>query len=847
MAELLSIVAQQYGERPALAIKPGFRNRVTTFAELERHALRVGRYLRERGVGKGDRVLICAPNMPEWVIAYFGCHKVGAVPVPLDVRSASEFVAGIAEATEAKLAVLSRPTAGFSEAVNAPWRPLEGLQAELPADGLADPAIVEPDDIAEIMFTSGTTGDPKGVVLTHRNILFNVWAGTRVTPPERGRRLLSLLPLSHMLEQTAGLLVPLSQGAMIVYPVSRQPGVLFRTLAEHRITMLVLVPQALQLFLNAIEREARQQGREAALQRAFALAERLPTGLRRLLFSSVHRRMGGGLRIVICGGAYLDPALARRWELMGVTLLQGYGATEAAPIITCDWPHRRRIGAVGMPLPGVEVKVADDGEVLARGANIFQGYWRNPAATAQALQDGWYHTGDLGQMDADGFLHLRGRKKDLIVLANGQNVFPEDIEAELSHHPAVADCAVVGLEQDGGDVQVHAALLMRDPVEAADAVRWVNERLADHQRILAYTVWPEQDFPRTHTLKVKKREVLDELKRLQASAAAPPAAPSAAPPASPLHRLIAELASVAPDRITSGSTLGGDLGLDSLGRVELLSAIEGELGAYIDESSVSPNTTVQELERLVSESGQRRHASSMATWPLHPAAGIAREALLQLVFFPAYHLFWRFRVRGRERLAGVKGPVLIAANHHFGVGSVGFDPAAVWMGLPRRLRLRTCTMGEEHAVFDNPVKGFLARMVNTFPLSKEGNVRASLECVGRLLDDGWSVLIFPEGKLTPGGPLQPLMGGTGLLAVEAGTPVVPVFVDVERNGILQGSGWPWRGAFTVHLGDPLVFPPGTTYSEATTQLEAAIRSLDPSLGGPSAGEREITPRRTVPL
>ncbi len=308
-----------------------------------------------------------------------------------------------------------------------------------------------------------------------------------------------------------------------------------------------------------------------------------------------------------------------------------------------------------------------------------------------------------------------------------------------------------------------------------------------------------------------------------------------------MQRLIAELASVPPERIAPTSSLGGDLNLDSLGRVELLSAIEEELGAYVDESTVLPDTTVEQLETLIAGAGQRPKEGSFALWPLHPAAEIAREALLQLAMFPAYHLFWRVRVQGRERLVGIRGPLLIAANHHFGIRSVGFDPAAAWMALPRPIRLRTCTMGEEHAVFDNPVKGFLARMVNTFPLSKVGNVRASLECVGHLLDLGWSVLIFPEGKLTPGGPLQPLMGGTGLLAVEAGTPVLPVYIEVEQRSIIQGSAWPWRGAFTVHLGKPLVFGPDTSYSEATVRIEAALRGLDPRQGpsqfpSPLAGE-----------
>jgi long-chain acyl-CoA synthetase len=266
-----------------------------------------------------------------------------------------------------------------------------------------------------------------------------------------------------------------------------------------------------------------------------------------------------------------------------------------------------------------------------------------------------------------------------------------------------------------------------------------------------------------------------------------------------------------------------------VGRVELLSAIEGELGVYVDESGVTPETTVAELEVLVETPQPRGPTSHFAAWPLHPITGIVRELFLQLTMFPAYHLLWRVRIVGRERLGGVALPVMVASNHHFGTKSYGFDPAAAWMALPRPIRRRICTAGEEHSVFDNRVKGFLAHLVNAFPLSKEGNVRGSLEYIGRLLDLNWSILIFPEGRLTIGGPLQPFMGGTGLLAVEAGTPVVPVWIDVERASVIQGSGWPWRGAFTVYVGTPLTFHPGTSYVEATRQIEAAVRALDPSV------------------
>ncbi len=830
LGEFLTDVARRYGNAPALVIRPGFRRRETSYRELDALAGRVARELQLRGVTKGDRVLLWAPNSPAWVAAYFGCFKAGAIVVPLDVRSAPDFVASVITRTQPKLAFLSRQTARLGVAQDVPTTLLEELEMVLPNEAaLLDSVAVGAEDVAEIMFTSGTTGDPKGVVLTHANILSNVRGAHEVLPIQPSFRLLSLLPLSHMLEQTVGLLAPLSGGCRVVYPVSRQPAMLFRTVAENEITMLVLVPQALQLFLNAIEREVRRQGREAAFAGLFSLAERLPQPLRRVLFRKVHARFGGKLDMVICGGAYLDPALAHRWELMGVTVLQGYGATETSPIITCDRPGDRKLGAVGRAFPGVEVRIAPDEEVLAHGPNVFQAYYENPTATAAALEDGWYHTGDLGFLDEAGFLHLKGRKKDLIVLANGQNVYPEDIEAELKRNEVVADAAVIGREREGGAVQVHAVLLMRERAQADDVVRTANTRLADHQQVGGYTVWPDEDFPRTHTLKIKKQEVIARLRELDADRDAPPRPrpPSAAE--DPLMRVIGIVSGTPAGEIPPAATLGGDLNLDSLGRVELLSAIEEELGVYIDETAIAPDTTVAQLDALVHESDPRAEGSGIVTWPLSPLGKIARELFVQTIVFPGFHLFWDARVSGRQNVDSLKGPVLLAANHHFQVmPGYGGEFPAIWMALPRHLRLRTTTAGDPRAAFGTPFKAFVSRLCNAFPIAKEGSVRGGLEYMGALLDRGWSVLIFPEGDMYDGGPLHPFMGGTGLIAVESHTPVVPVWVQRERRSVLErpkrGRG---RGAYSVRFGDPLVFAPGTSPAEATERIFAAVQALEP--------------------
>ena len=396
---------------------------------------------------------------------------------------------------------------------------LEGAIAGLPGPQDVD---IEPHDLAEIMFTSGTTGDPKGVMLTHRNLTANIEGVSRYISCEPSARLLSILPLSHMYEQMGGLFVTLYNGASVTYPTSRQPTVLSRTMRERKITIMLLVPQGLELLMNGIEREVARQGKQALWDKLLKIAGRLPFPLRRRLFRRVHKQFGGKLDFIVSGGAALDADLARKWELLGVKIVQGYGTTEASPVISNHTIEGRRHDSTGRPLPNVEVRISSAGEILARGENITPGYWRSPEETAKVFDGDWYKTGDLGYFDDEGFLHIQGRMKGHeSCFPVARNVFPEDVQAVLTKHPQVKDASVVGLER-GSSVEVHAALILDDADKAQEAIAWTNDQLAEQQRIRGFTVWQDEDFPRTHTLKVKKQVVIDTiLGRLQQEPPAP--------------------------------------------------------------------------------------------------------------------------------------------------------------------------------------------------------------------------------------------------------------------------------------------------------------------------------------
>ena len=508
IVDLLRNAVAQHGLRTAL-LEPRDNNIIysLSFTAMWERAHRFATYL-QQNVKQGDRVLLWDTSRIDWLIAYCGALLAGAVVVPLDANSREDFIAKITSITDAKFLITSHKQFNTLKKISIPLIDIDALPQQS-VDESSLPEILE-NDTAQIMFTSGTTGQPKGVILTHKNIASNALAALQVIDVQSTDRLLSILPLSHMFELTVEIAV-LSFGASIVYARSLSPETLLRLFTMQHATCMVLVPQALQLFMNGIEREVRRQKRERQWELLHTVAARLPFGLRRYLFAQVHQRFGGHFHFFVSGGAYLSPKLAQRWENMGFLLIQGYGATECSPIVSATPMHSHNLTSVGKPLPGVDVRIAPDKEILVHGDNIARGYWQNPEATALAFKDGWYATGDLGEFDAQDFLYLRGRKKNMIVLASGLNIYPEDIENVLTSITGVKDAVVVGLNEPEQGPRVHAILLLDDATNAKTIVQQANKQLASHQQIKDYTIWPHEDFPRTHTLKVKRQDLLNEL------------------------------------------------------------------------------------------------------------------------------------------------------------------------------------------------------------------------------------------------------------------------------------------------------------------------------------------------
>ena len=521
LLELLDRAVARFAERPALSLKRDDGTMLAwTYRELDRRSRIAAWRLRALGLVPGDRVLTWSPSTPELAATYFGAMRARLVLVPLDLRMSTDAVEGIVAASGAARLILGTgrdaPDPREAQLEAFPTTTVDAVTADpdasFPSDWEAQVQAWErpaPAEIWELVFTSGTTGTPKGVMLGHDNVAASI-ATFHDIVPRMEHRIVSLLPLSHLLEQAVGLFYALDVGADILYVRSRNPRVIFDALREHRVTSLIVVPQVLDLFWSAIEREVEKRGRTASFNRLRAMTRWLPAWARRRIFASVHAQLGGHFRLFVSAGAFLPPALQIAWEDLGVTVLQGYGSTETGTG-TCTTLEDHVPGTVGRPPAGIQLRIGEGGEVQFRGPTLFHGYWQAPEKTAEAYtSDGWYRTGDIGHLDAGGRLILSGRMKDIIVLPNGFNVYPEDIENAL-RIAGIRDSVV--LETQPGRIEaVILAPVGSDAVPSDSqararidaAVKAANATLGPNQRIAAWRLWPDQDFPRTHTLKVKR-------------------------------------------------------------------------------------------------------------------------------------------------------------------------------------------------------------------------------------------------------------------------------------------------------------------------------------------------------
>ncbi len=919
--ELFAATASRHAARPAVMVQHppqgrGAEGRVESYSygELRAMAEAVAGCLAQRGVAAGDRCAILADNHARWCAAYLGALRLGAIAVPLDTAYKPKQVAALLHDSGARvLFTTPRYVATVKEAARAGgWTAdivllegeaaglasLEGVLAhqEAEAAGALPASSAGREDAAVILYTSGTTSDPKGVVLTHANLLAEIEAVLEVIPVSERDCVLGVLPLFHALAQMANLLLPFGIGASVVYLETLNTTELLRALGQRGATAFACVPQFFYLIHQRVMQEATRSRLRHRLFRALLAAN---GGLRRVglnfggvLFRPVHQLFGGRMRWLVTGGSRFDPAVGRDFWRMGIDILQAYGLTETSGAATVQRPGDRRIGSCGQPLPGTEVRIvtrearsatapdeevraeSGDGEILIRGPIVMRGYYNRPDATAAAIRDGWFHSGDLGYLDAEGRLYMTGRKKEIIVTSAGKNIYPEEIEAHYQQCEYIKEICVVGVSRPGEPAaeRLHGVVVPdfdrlreRKVLNMKEVLRWeiegLSAQLAPQKRILSYEIWTDE-LPRTTTRKLKRFEIERRVREggaqeAEAEISGPAREDDPAWLGDPhVARALGAIRGHvrAPEAVRGEANLELDLGLDSMERVELLAQLELEFGVRVREDVAHNIYTVRELVEALRPAGSAEAAAEAKAEAWAKLLGQAAEddpALAPLrrpsrfratLLFPvakAIHLllwlFLRLRISGRQHVraaaeAARTTGLLICPNHQSYL-----DPFAVVAALPFRVFRRLFFVGASE-YFTGALMRRVARLINLIPVDPDTNLLRAMQAGAYGLRHGKVLVLFPEGERSIDGTVRRFKKGAAILALHTRAAIVPAAIDgafalwPRSKGPRWRQWLPWSGnavrlRFGPALAPPEPLPEGTSLQEAEKHYSAYMENL----------------------
>lgn len=902
--------------------------------------------LRRAGIAGGDCVMLMSENRPEWGISYFATLLATATSVPLDSQLTVPEVVNLARVSRSKLLVVSQRVAsrlcsdagllvpvpaprkagaheapsdddaGPAQARTAAHQALEEyLARELPApvrvlafaelldesEGLAEPLLpaVKGDSVASILFTSGTTGLPKGVMLTHKNFTSMVAKLSSLFVMYRHDRLLSVLPLHHTFEFSAGFLMPLLHGSCITYLEEVEAEALGEALENEGITSMVGVPALWQLLERKIYKRFSDLG--VVAERAFdsvvelnrSLRDKLPwdLGTGKLLFFPVHRKLGGRMRLLISGGSALPADTMKAFRGLGFDLFEGYGMTEAAPVITVNRPGEPVIpGSVGRPLPGIDVRIDQPdangvGEVVAKGPNVMVGYFENAEATSATLVDGWLHTGDLGRLDEDGNLYIVGRKKEMILGPSGENVYPDELEEAYKDSPYIKELSVVGLPGDDGHETVAALIvpeyeqegLEREAVREAvrEHVRKVAKGLPQHKRLKVVHLW-DRDLPKTSTRKVKRREVVAELARLERAARGGAELRKASAGTTEtggstawVQDLIADVSQKKRGQVTSDTTMA-ELGFDSLMFSELVAALEGAGVELPDPSELTGLERVGEVERLLARLGSKRKSEKPKRDRMRrekeaketdkrdddidvPAPLVrAGRAALRQGMRALYERVLDTSVHGQAHVPPFGG-YIVAANH-----SSHLDTGLVKYALGEQGEALVALAARDY-FFEDPVRrAYFENFTNLVPMERHGSLRESLRLAGEVIQQGYVLLIFPEGTRSTSGVMADFKPSLGYLALTNRCGILPMYLAGTYEAMPKGRYLPRRGErVAAHVGPYVSYEQvlalaagkrsrSEQYRAITYEVESVVRRLAPPEHAWTLGASGISPLVPAP-
>ena len=834
---------ERWNDRPFIVGQKGYRSYPWSYREIRTGILCLCSEFEKRGVTNGSRVILAGKQSPEWVVAFFSILHSGAVVVPVDADSQIPFIHHIISRTSPVLIVGDIPALRSQKETAALFLPFSSIRALMNRRDVAHSSSkTNPGDLAEIVFTSGTTSQPKGVMLTHGNILsilkpikLGIDKHQRLIKILPQLKMLCTLPYSHMYGQVIGIFVPILLGSSVYLTEETSPVSLLRTIRKERIFGLFTVPRVMKLLVDYLKNDLKARGKYERFLKKFERWKETSWQLRVVLFLNLHRTFGLHFWVFIVGGAPIDPETHEFWRRTSFGVIQGYGLTETAPIVTLFNPFQHERDSVGIVFPGQEVKIAPDGEILVKGDNVMTGYFDDPEASGNVLDDGWFRTGDIGEIDSKGHLFIRGRKKEMILGTDGRNIYPIDIERVLNAEEGVRESIVFGEPGPAGE-SIHAVLLLEPDAEPEKVIQNANTHLGAHEKIRNYSVWEERDFPRTPTMKVKKgdiaRKVLEH------------AQPESEGQGEDLFGGL-----TAAGAVTKDMRLSSDLGLSSLDIAEVIIRLEKKYGISLDETIINPEITVGEIEELAAKP-QKAVSLSMPRWTRKKLVSSLRDFFVNGVLLPSFRTLCTLEVSGREILSGYDGPRILCANHQS-----DYDSIAVLLALPPRYRRKIASalgLNRFFAYFSKLGTSFVRQdekrgtieiafwmrrvahifayhlvtfLFQVYPFPQGGVYRPSLEYTGELLDAGKWILIFPEGRANRKGEMASFKGGVALLAEKTDVPVFPIGIQGMHSLQPTGRIIPQRGGkVRVAFGEPIRYQ-GQGHEEFTALVEKAVNEL----------------------
>ena len=813
--DLLLQSTEKYPEGIALARD----NDYLTYNQLNTSAQSVAVFLQNQGIKPGDHVAILSENSPLWGVVFFGIIKAGGIVVSLDILNSEEELLYVLNHSETKVCFASETQIHKLHTIKDRFATIKHIYQTSIIENLPPsnhkPVEIDGSSTAILIYTSGTMGNQKGVMLSHSNIISNIMGGFTYIPYNPATSFVSLIPLSHMFGINAGFLGPLYKGATVTYSKSLKGEEILKALNQSKTEILVLVPLILKKFYQSITSKINRYSliKKLSFYTLFLLAtssEKLGITIGKWLFRKIHKSLGGHLKYFISGGAPLEPDIEKFFNTVGIPILNGYGLTETSPLVSVNSLHNRKIGSAGRVIPDIELRISSEGEIQIHGPTVMKGYFKDTEATQQVIENGWFKTGDIGEVDKDGYLFIKDRIKNVIVLPSGLKIFPNEIELEIGRSPMFIETCVIKRATQRGEepmLVIYPDQYLLKGLSLDDKRSKIRQELENYQKnlpaykkVLDFEIWNEE-LPKTSTKKVKRKTLEIQLNsKTKKDKAVGSDNFLLNNQEAHIASIIGKFLNESNIEIDHKTNLRNDLGLDSIMKIELISDIEKDLNISIPEEIIYTIESFTDLIQTINNYSEKSETeeTQVKQEEITKEPGIITKVISSILIFGFLKLLFKIEIVNGDRIPQT-GTFIIVANH-----ASMLDFPVLSAILPRKVR-KVISVPAAYDYFYKKSLGawFFRAGFNMFPMKRHGNYYDGLKICAQKIKEGKPLIVFPEGTRSVSGELQKFKPGIGLLAFDLNVPLIPMYIKGAYKALPKGSVIPKPGKIQVIVGEPI--------------------------------------------